>query len=157
MSAPPAPFTKLSPVDRVFNRIFGALVALGIGFAHNWQLEVRGRRSGRLYSTPVDVVTHGGRRYLVAPRGETQWVRNARASGEVTLRKGRRRATYRLRSLSDAEKPPILKAYLDAFRTTVKGFFPVPAGSPESAFVPLAGRYPAFELLPASTTGTDVG
>ena len=142
-----APFTRLSTVDRIFNRVFGALVSLGLGFAHNWQLEVRGRRSGRIYATPVDVVTHGGRRYLVAPRGETQWVRNVRVSPEVTLRKGRQRETYRLRALADGEKPPILKAYLDAFQTTVKRFFPIPAGSPESAFVPLVGRYPVFELL----------
>lgn len=135
-------------VERLFNRAVGALVRLGIGPAHMHVLEVRGRKSGRLYSLPVDLLLEGGKHYLVAPRGHTQWVRNAEVTGEVTLRRGSRATHYRLRPLSDTEKPPILKAYLDRFRREVQRFFPVPAGSPIEAFVPLAPRYPAFELLP---------
>ena len=110
-------------------------------------LEVRGRKSGKLYSLPVDLLSQEGRLYLVAPRGYTQWVRNAEVSGEVTLRRGGQAEQYRLRALADAEKPAILKAYLEQFRREVQGFFPVPAGSPVEAFAPLAPRYPAFELL----------
>jgi deazaflavin-dependent oxidoreductase (nitroreductase family) len=147
MADTPSRFDRPAATDRLFSRFFGALVGAGIGFAHNFMLDVRGRKSGRVYSTPVDVLTLGSRRYLVAPRGETQWVRNARSSGEVTLRKGSRSETLALRELADAEKPEVLKAYLDSFKRSVQRFFPVPAGSPRDAFRPLAADYPAFELL----------
>jgi deazaflavin-dependent oxidoreductase (nitroreductase family) len=146
MSVKPIRFEAPSPVERAFNRLFGALVGLGLGLPHNYLLQVRGRRSGRLYSTPVDVLEHGGRRFLVAGRGETQWVRNARASAEVTLRKGVRREVCRLRALSNGEKPEVLKAYLDRFKRTVQRYFPVPAGSAVERFAAVAAAYPVFEL-----------
>jgi deazaflavin-dependent oxidoreductase (nitroreductase family) len=148
MSSQVIPFQKPNLLDRLFNRAFGFLVRLGVGFEHTYLLEVRGRKSGKLYSLPVDLLTEGGKQYLVAPRGYTQWVRNAEVAGKVCLRKGRRVQKFRLRVLSEAERPPILKAYLDQFRREVQRFFSVPAGSPVEAFTPLAHRYPAFELLP---------
>jgi len=148
MSGQAIPFQKPNLLDRLFNQAFGFLVNLGLGFEHTYLLEVRGRKSGKLYSMPVDLLVDGGKQYLVAPRGYTQWVRNAEVAGEIRLRKGRRVQAFRLRALSEAERPPILKAYLDRFRREVQRFFPVPAGSPVEAFTPLAHRYPAFELLP---------
>jgi deazaflavin-dependent oxidoreductase (nitroreductase family) len=147
--APDPRFDQPGAVEPVFNRIFGALVGLGLGLPHNYLLQVRGRRTGRLYATPVNVLELDGRRFLVAPRGYTQWVRNAAAAGEISLKRGRRRARYRLRPVPDADKPRILKAYLDRFKGTVQRYFPVPAGSPPEAFVPLGDRYPVFELVPA--------
>jgi len=138
-------FREPTVVEKIFNRVFGFLVGLGLGFPHNYLLEVRGRKSGKLYSTPVDLLELDGKRYLVAPRGRTQWVRNAEAAGEVTLKKGNVRR--RFRAISDADKPPILKAYLDSFKREVQRYFPVPAGSPAPAFAELAASYPAFELL----------
>jgi len=134
--------------ERILNRVIGALVGVGIGPAHMRVLEVRGRKSGRLYSLPVDLLSVAGTPYLVAPRGRTEWVRNAETAGEITLRRGRRTQRYRLRALSDAEKPPILKAYLDGFRREVQRYFPIPAGAPAGAFAPHVARYPAFELTP---------
>src|SRR5271165_949564 len=87
--------------EKIFNRVFGFLVGLGLGFSHNYLLEVRGRKSGKLYSTPVDLLELDGKRYLVAPRGRTQWVRNAEAAGEVTLKKGRTQHRFRLRPIPD--------------------------------------------------------
>jgi deazaflavin-dependent oxidoreductase (nitroreductase family) len=141
-------FREPTTVEKIFNRAFGFLVGLGLGFAHNYLLEVRGRKSGKLFSTPVDLLELQGKRFLVAPRGRTQWVRNAEAAGEITLRRRRTRLRFRLRPLSDAEKPAILKAYLDAFRREVQTYFPVPAGSPPEAFASLLNHYPAFELQP---------
>jgi deazaflavin-dependent oxidoreductase (nitroreductase family) len=141
-------FRAPSAVERVFNRVFGFLVGLGLGFSHNYLLEVRGRKSGKLYSTPIDLLELGGKRFLVAPRGRTQWVRNAEAVGEITLKKGSTRQKFRLRSIPDADKPEILKAYLDSFKREVQRYFPVPAGSPPEFFAKLAESYPAFELLP---------
>lgn len=141
------PFQKPSAAERLFNRFFGFLVGIGLGLPHNYLVQVRGRKSGKLYSTPIDLLELDGKRYLVAPRGRTQWVQNAEAAGTVTLRKGSFRQSFGIRSLPDSEKPRYLKAYLDSFRTTVQRYFPVPAGSPEQAFAPIAANYPVFELL----------
>jgi len=133
--------------ERFLNRAFGFLVGLGIGFPYNYLLQVRGRKSGKIYSTPVDLLVLDRKKFLVAPRGRTQWVRNAEAAGEVTLKKGRTVLRFRLRPLEQAEKLPILKAYLDNFRREVQRYFPLPAGSPPEAFEKVAGDYPAFELI----------
>jgi deazaflavin-dependent oxidoreductase (nitroreductase family) len=141
------PFEQPTRIERIFNRLFGALVGLGIGLPHNYLLQVRGRKSGRVYSTPVDVLTYRDQRFLVSGRGNTQWVRNARASGRITLKKGAQSEEHGLREVPDAEKPEILKAYLDRFKLTVQRYFPVPAGSPPEAFVAHAARYPVFEVV----------
>jgi deazaflavin-dependent oxidoreductase (nitroreductase family) len=140
-------FNQPKTVDRMINKLFGFFVGLGLGLPHNYLLQVRGRKSGRVYSTPVDVLDRDGKRYLVAPRGYTQWVRNAIAGGTVSLKKGRSSEIFRIRSLSDDEKPEILKSYLDRYKLTVQRYFPVPAGSPTEAFRPSTGDYPVFELI----------
>ena len=140
-------FREPSAAEKIFNRVFGFLVGLGLGFSYNYLIQVRGRKTGRLYSTPIDLLELNGKKYLVAPRGRTQWVRNAEAAGEVTLKKGSTRQKFRLRPIADAEKPAILKAYLDAFRREVQRYFPIPAGSPVEDLAAIAGSYPAFELL----------
>jgi deazaflavin-dependent oxidoreductase (nitroreductase family) len=141
-----SPATRPTAFESAFNRLVGWLVGLGLMPANFYVLDVPGRKSGRIHSTPVDLLSHGGRTYLVAPRGETQWVRNARASRAVTLRRGRTSERHALRELGDDEKPDVLKAYLDAYKRQVQRFFPIEAGSPVEAFRPLAARYPAFEL-----------
>jgi deazaflavin-dependent oxidoreductase (nitroreductase family) len=141
-------YRKATPFELLFNRLFGVLVGLGLGLRHNYLVQVRGRKSGKIYSTPIDLLELRGKRYLVAPRGQTQWVRNAEAAGEVTLKRGSFRQTYRIRPLADSEKPEMLKAYLDSFKTTVQRYFPVPAGSPPERFADVSKDYPVFELLP---------
>jgi deazaflavin-dependent oxidoreductase (nitroreductase family) len=141
-------FNQPTKLDRAINKVFGLLVGFGLGLPHNYLLQVRGRKSGRLYSTPVDVLSRDNKRYLVAPRGYTQWVRNAIANGTVSLRKGRRSEEFGIRLLSDDEKPEILKSYLDRYKLTVQRYFPVPARSPAETFRPLTGQYPVFELIP---------
>jgi len=141
-------FREATGVEKIFNRVYGFLVGLGLGFSYNYLLEVRGRKTGKLYSTPIDLLELNGTRYLVAPRGRTQWVRNAEAAGEIALKKGSTRRRFRLRAIPDAEKPQILKAYLDTFKREVQRYFPVAAGSPVEKFAELASSYPAFELLP---------
>jgi deazaflavin-dependent oxidoreductase (nitroreductase family) len=140
-------FREPTAIEKIFNRSFGFLVGLGLGPSHIYLLQVRGRKSGKLFPTPVDLLELQGKRYLVAPRGRTQWVRNAEAAGEITLKKGSTRQQFRLRPIADADKPQILKAYLDSFKREVQRYFPVPAGSPVEQFAAVAGDYPAFELL----------
>jgi deazaflavin-dependent oxidoreductase (nitroreductase family) len=139
---------KPSAVAAIFNRVFGFLVGLGIGPAYMQLLQVRGRKTGRVYSSPVNVFQFRGKSYLVAPRGRTQWVRNSEATGEVVLRRGSAQRNYRLRPIPDAEKPEILKLYLDSYKSAVQRFFPVRAGAPAESFRQLAPSYPVFELLP---------
>ena len=100
---------KLSPVERVFNKVFGVLVGLGLGLPHNYLLQVRGRRTGRVYSNPVDLLDFQGKRFLIAGRGHTQWVRNAKAAGEVVLKKGLKRQRFHVRAVPNEEKPDILR------------------------------------------------
>ena len=96
-------FLKPSSFERVFNSVFGLLVGLGIGLKHNYLLQVRGRKSGKVYSTPVDVLDDGGPLFLVCPRGRAQWVLNAEASGRVTLKHGTSIREFALRAVSDSE------------------------------------------------------
>ena len=141
-------YRKPTPFEAALNKLFGFLVALGFGLPHNYLVQVKGRKSGKTYSTPIDLLELKGKRYLVAPRGRTQWVRNAEAAGEVVLRKGFLRRHFRIRPVDDGEKPEVLKAYLDSFRRTVQPYFPLPAGSPPQEFARVAADYPVFELLP---------
>lgn len=141
-------FREPTPVEKLFNRVLGALIGRGIGPAHIYLLEVRGRKSGKQYMTPVDPLELNGKCYLVAPRGYTQWVRNAEAAGEVVLCKGiDRRKLVVFAQFPTPKSPPVLKAYLDNYRREVQRYFSVPAGSPPEAFADVASNYPAFELL----------
>src|SRR5438034_1747921 len=113
-----------SAVEKTFNRIFGYMAWLGLAPSFIYLLEVKGRKSGKTHSTAVNLVELNGKKFLVAPRGRTQWVKNAEASGEVTLKRGMRRK-FRLRPLAESEKPEILKLYLSSYKAAVQRFFPV--------------------------------
>ncbi|HZP17580.1 MAG TPA: nitroreductase/quinone reductase family protein, partial [Terriglobales bacterium] len=128
-------------------RAYGFFVGLGLGFSYNYLLQVRGRKSGKVYSTPVNVLEMEGKRFLVAPRGRTQWVRNAEAGREIVLKRGRDKRRFSLRPLQGIEKLRVLKEYLDRYRREVQRYFPVPAGSGLEAFEKVADSYPAFELF----------
>jgi hypothetical protein len=136
-------------VDRIFGRILVFLVRIGLVRGHFYVLEVRGRQSGRTISLPVDPIELDGRCYLVCARGNANWVRNARAAGEVTLVRALRRRRYAVRELAPGMRPPVLKAYLDRYASEVQRFFPISKGSPVEAFNDLAPRYPVFELSPS--------
>ena len=73
---------------------------------------MRGRSSGEWRTVPVNLLTIDGTRYLVAPRGTTQWVRNIRAAGGGELRIGRRTEAISVRELADDAKPPVLREYV---------------------------------------------
>src|SRR5580692_3242811 len=140
-------FRPPSALESLFNRTFGFLVGLGIGPKFIYLLQVRGRKSGKIYSSPVNVMEIGGKQILVAPRGRAQWVRNAEAAGEITLKRGGYRRQFGLRPIADAGKAEILKEYLDRYASAVHKFFPVPPGSPVESFRDIAANYPVFELI----------
>ena len=107
----------------VFNQLVAFLTRRGISVLGSRVLAVKGRTSGQWRTTPVNLLTHDGRRYLVAPRGETQWVRNLRAAGTGELRVGSRAESFRGRELGDDEKVPVLRAYLRRWKAEVGIFF----------------------------------
>src|ERR1700684_202818 len=129
----------------MFNPTFGFLAGLGLAPKFIYLLEVRGRKSGKLYRSPVNLMEIGGKQILVAPRGRTQWVRNAEASGEIVFKRASFHKSFALRPIADADKLPLLKEYLDRYASAVKKFFPIPPGSPVESFRPVATNYPVFE------------
>jgi deazaflavin-dependent oxidoreductase (nitroreductase family) len=133
----------------VFNQLVAFLTRQGISVLGSRVLAVKGRTSGEWRTTPVNLLTHDGRRYLVAPRGETQWVRNLRAAGAGELRVGRRAESFRGRELSDDEKVPVLRAYLKRWKAEVGIFFEgTGPDSSDEQIRAIAPRHPAFEVLP---------
>ena len=140
------PYRRPSAIERAFGRILTSLVWIGLVRGHFYVLEVRGRSSGKTISLPVDPLDLDGHRYLVCARGNSNWVRNARAAGRVVLARALRRQAYVVRELTPTLRPPVLKAYLDRYATEVQRFFPVPKGSAVEAFNDLATQYPVFEL-----------
>ena len=131
---------------RLGNRLITPLVRLGLAGRRTHVLTVRGRRSGRRYSTPVQLVLDGGGRWLVAPYGEREWVKNARAAGEVELSRARRTSRHRIEEADLEQAAPILREYL---RTTpiVKPYFDTPGDAPVAAFVAEAATHPVFRVL----------
>jgi deazaflavin-dependent oxidoreductase (nitroreductase family) len=133
----------------VFNGLVAGLTRLGISVWGSRILRVRGRQSGRWYSTPVNLLTYEGQRYLVAPRGNTQWVRNLRAAGGGELALGSVVESFRATELPDDAKPPLLRAYLQRWQFEVGAFFDgVRASSPDEDLRNIAPAHPVFQILP---------
>ena len=134
---------------KVFNPMVARLTGWGISLWGSRILEVPGRVTGEMRSTPVNVLTIGDRRYLVAPRGTTQWVRNVRVAGSCDLRLGRRREHVSLIEVDDVDKPEILRAYLRRWKWEVGQFFDgVGPDSAEDELLAAAPGHPVFELRP---------
>jgi deazaflavin-dependent oxidoreductase (nitroreductase family) len=132
------------------NPLIAALTRAGVSVWGSRQLRVRGRTSGEWRATPVNLLTHGPDRYLVAPRGETQWVRNLRVAGDGELRVGRRREAFRATEIPDDDKPPILRAYLRRWKAEVGIFFGgVSAKSSDDELRRIAPDHPVFRIDPA--------
>ena len=131
----------------VFNRAVAALTRLGVSVAGSRILEVRGRKTGEPRRTPVNPLTLDGTRYLVAPRGHTQWVRNLRARPEGRLLVGRRAEAFTAEEVADDAKVPILRAYLEHWKWEVGAFFGgVGPDSPEQDLRRIAPDHPVFRI-----------
>ena len=140
----PKPY-RLGAPRRAVNSMVRPLAKLGLAGRHTYVLAVRGRKSGKRYETPVSVIENG-ERWLVAPYGEVAWVRNARAAGEVELRRGRRVETCRIEQVGPEQAAPVLQRYLKAI-SAVRPFFDVTTDSPMEAFVREAPAHPVFRLV----------
>jgi deazaflavin-dependent oxidoreductase (nitroreductase family) len=137
--------------QNVFNRAVRRLTRMGISVAGSRELRVRGRKSGEWRSTPVNLLTAGDDRYLVSPRGTTQWVRNIRSSGEGELRVGRRVETFRIAELPDEVKVPVLREYLRKWGWEVGAFFEgVDKSATDDDLARIAPGFPVFRVLTAA-------
>lgn len=132
----------------VMNRAVARLTRMGVSVWGSRVLEVRGRRSGEPRRVPVNVLELEGHRYLVSARGEGEWVRNVRAAdGALDLLLGRRREAVRAVEVADADKVPVLRAYLARWKAEVGAFFDgIDADSDDEAIAAIAHRHPVFTL-----------
>ena len=132
-------------MNRIFNKSVEGLTRRGISIWGSRVLAVRGRTSGEWRTTPVNPLTHDGKRYLVAPRGHTQWVRNMRVAGGGELRVGRRVENFTAAELPDEQKPDVLRAYLKRWKFEVGVFFEgVGPDAPDEKLLAIAPGYPVF-------------
>jgi deazaflavin-dependent oxidoreductase (nitroreductase family) len=137
---------RLGLSRRLVNALVQGLLRVGLAGGHAYLLGVPGRRSGRIYSTPV-ILVEDGERWLVAPYGEVSWVLNARAAGQATLSRGRHREEIKVSEVGPQESAPVLREYLRQV-SVVRPFFDVSPDSPLEAFVAEAGRHPVFRIEP---------
>jgi hypothetical protein len=143
---------------QVFNRTVRRLTRWGISVAGSRELRVRGRVSGEWRSTPVNLLDLEGERYLVAPRGVTQWVRNIRPAGGGELRVGRRTEQFVVTELGNDDKLPVLREYLRRWAWEVGAFFEgIDKNSTNEELAAVADGFPVFRLSPPESSGSPVG
>ncbi|MEO6124514.1 MAG: nitroreductase/quinone reductase family protein [Ilumatobacteraceae bacterium] len=131
----------------VFNRAMRRLTKMGISVRGSRELRIVGRTTGEWRSVPVNPMEIGGERYLVAPRGTTQWVRNLRVAGGGELRIGSRTEPFTATELGDDAKPEILREYLRRWKAEVGVFFDgVGPDATTSELSAIAPGYPVFAI-----------
>ena len=155
MNATETRYIKPKSATNFFNEVVARLTRMGVSVYGSRILHVRGRKSGEWRTTPVNPLSLAdGARYLVAPRGTTQWVRNLRAVGTGELRIGRRVEPFTATEVADDDKPAILRAYLKRWKFEVGVFFDgVDAKAPEEKLREIAPGYPIFRIEPAARRG----
>jgi deazaflavin-dependent oxidoreductase (nitroreductase family) len=132
----------------IFNNVTKWLTARGISLMGSRVLAVRGRKSGEVRTTVVNLFTYEGERYLLAPRGHTQWVRNLRAVGEGELRLGRRAERFTPVEIADADKTPLIRLYLRKWAWETGAFFDgLKADSPDADIAAAAPGFPVFRIV----------
>lgn len=139
---------RLGPARRAVNRMMSAFVRAGVGPRRTYLLTVAGRTTGRPFTTPVSLVERDGERWLVAPYGEVSWVRNARAAGVVTVRRGRRVERLAVTEVAADVAGPVLREYVRR-ESVVRPFVGAGPDEPVEAFVAIAPRHPVFALSAA--------
>jgi deazaflavin-dependent oxidoreductase (nitroreductase family) len=130
---------------RLINSVVRLMTRLGLGASYTYILTVPGRKTGRLYSTPVDALNVAGDRWLVAPYGPVSWVRNARAAGEVTLSRGGQSEKFRVIEVDAQMAIPVLRAYIDEVKVT-RPYFDANPDSSDDAIAADLTRHPVFRL-----------
>lgn len=136
----PGTMTNLS------NKLAGWVAAMGFGPKKTVVLEVKGRKSGQVRAAVVNIVDYDGEMYLVAPRGNTEWSRNARAAGEATIRRGKREQV-RLEEVPVEQRAPIIQQYLSENAMVTKAHFGIDPQAPIEEFQRIAPDHPTFRII----------
>jgi deazaflavin-dependent oxidoreductase (nitroreductase family) len=132
-----------------FNTFAKWLTAHGVSLMGSRVIAIRGRKSGEIRTTVVNLFESDGERYLLSPRGHTQWVRNLRAAGEGELRLGRRTERFTPVEIADADKPELIRLYLRKWAWETGAFFDgLKADSPEADIAAAAPGFPVFRIVP---------
>jgi deazaflavin-dependent oxidoreductase (nitroreductase family) len=143
----PTFYEKPSGFTQLMNRTFSIFASIGWTPKQMITLEVRGRKSGEPRSVVVNSIEVDGQKYLVAARGETEWVRNARAAGgEAVIRHGKR-TRIRLEEIPVSERGPIIQAYLPKNAMATKKHFGVEPDAPLEDFQRIAPDHPVFRIV----------
>jgi deazaflavin-dependent oxidoreductase (nitroreductase family) len=132
-------------IVRFVNRMMAGMIRRKAAPAHTYLLTVRGRKTGKIYSAPVNLIEHGGQRWLVSPYGEVNWVKNARAAGEISLFRDGVTEILKIRELASQDSAPILKEYITLVGI-VRPYFDVQPDAPLEDFINEAPRHPVFLL-----------
>lgn len=141
---------RMHPGQRAINRVYRQLTLWGLGARYRHILTVAGRTSGLPRSTPVDVMEVGGERYLVAPYGEVNWVRNLRVARAATLRRGRRIQVYDAREVAPEDAVPAIRAYVRSVKVT-RSYWDIDDDATDDQVREEARRHPVFRLSLASS------
>ena len=144
MERTPKPYRR-SWWRRALNAVVRPLARLGLTGPRTHVLTVPGRATGKPWSTPVSIVQEGPERWLVAPYGDRNWVKNARAAGWVELRRGHRRERLAVDELSPEAAVPVLRRYYELGRVT-RPFFDAGLESTDDEWLAEAPRHPVFHL-----------
>jgi deazaflavin-dependent oxidoreductase (nitroreductase family) len=139
---------RVTPGTRFINKVFALMTRAGMGASYRYILTVRGRKTGRMYSTPVDVVDVAGHQWLVSAYGTKGWPLNARKAGEVTLRRGRNSQRYTVTEPEPADAVPVLRRYMTQIRVT-RPYFDAAPDAPDDAIEAELPGHPVFRLTPA--------
>jgi len=143
-------YHKPSGIVKAMNGFFGWLASIGLMPGDTVLLQVKGRRSGQTRSVAVTWVEHEGQRYLVAPRGNTEWARNARAAGGEATLKHRKSQPVRLEEVPVEQRAPIIQFYLKKTAMVTKREFGIEPNAPIEEFERIATDHPVFRIVPAS-------
>jgi deazaflavin-dependent oxidoreductase (nitroreductase family) len=144
-------YNKPTAVAKFINSALRQVAALGLSPSDTVELQVRGRKSGRRRANVVTYVEHEGARYLAAPRGTTEWVRNVRAAGgKAALKHGRTQAVQ-LAEVPEDERAPIIESYLKKMPGMVQREFGITSSSPRTDIERIAARHPVFRITEVSS------
>jgi deazaflavin-dependent oxidoreductase (nitroreductase family) len=136
---------QVNAMTQAVNWVFRQMTRFGLGASYRRVLTVQGRKSGREYSTPVDVMDHDGSLWLVAPYGLSNWVKNARAAGSVKLSRGHRTERFSVREVESAEAVPVLRLYMREVHVT-RPYFDATFDAPDDVLAAELAQHPVFRL-----------
>ena len=139
-------YHKPTAMTRLFNSVFGLFAGMGLAPKNNIVIETRGRRSGQTRSVPVNIVEFEGARYLVSPRGESEWVRNVRADGGKAVLRHGKREPVQLEELPPGERALIIQKYLRENAMSTKQHFGIDPKADISEFERIAPTHPVFRI-----------